>query len=202
MADFETIRRMFNYLAKVGIVAPAPKSDKKEGIQEDVKDMINAWQLALDDVPNEELYVAAIAYAKEGTYWPKPADIRKHCPSVQRKKLADDAAHKEEGINYWPRILRACSSIGPADDWHTKLAKQLGIPDDAQRLKNAVLEAAGTWKALRLADHDATRHNMGVRFNAAWSRAQEVRRIDRTNLAVEARRQIAARKTIGVNDGK
>lgn len=202
MATFDAIKRAFNYLAEVGIPAPAPKSERPEDIQDDVTRMIRAWELTFDDVGDEELYAATVMYAKEGTFWPKPADIRKHCPSVQRKQIKQDAAHKEEGINYWPRILTACGSIGPATDWHVRLAKQLGIPDEATRLRDAVVAAAGSWKALRLADHDATRYSMGQRFNAAWARQEESRRIHQIDLVTEARKRISQRGALGVNNGK
>jgi len=183
MASKDAIKRMFAFLASAGI--PAPLGDAVA--------IIDAWDLTMGDISDEEMLAASVAYAKVGRFWPTPSEVRAHCPSLKKAALSLAADDALTGRDVWSSVLRQAGSIGRNEkEWAKLLSERLQLP--LARLRDGV-ESAGGWLAICNATHDAERASMGRRFAAAWSRQAEAKQAGQiVDFMAESRKRLEAKR--------
>ena len=71
-----------------------------------------AFLRAMSGVSPRDLQEATDAWIGASPFWPKPADIRKLCPSLNRKQVETQAA-KESGIRWFSKVVARAGDFGP-----------------------------------------------------------------------------------------
>jgi len=145
------------------------------------------WADVLDDVPAADLKVAAKMHARNSSFWPKPADIRKLCPSIQKQTAQIEAAKNDDGMGIWPKVLKYVGSLGTnckPEEWKRRIVRDL--PCDPERAPAIIagIEAAG-WRQIAQSDNEWTRKELGKAFSRAYQN-----------------QAITGGKVIGLNDYK
>jgi len=185
MASRQAIISLFAFFARIRLGNPPAESD--------FADLIGDWDLLCSDISDQELGAAGTAYARVGRFWPAPADVLGHCPSLKKAALSLAADNALTGRDIWSSVLRQAGSIGRNEkDWAKLLSERLQLP--LARLKDGV-ESAGGWLAICNATHDAERASMGRRFAAAWSRQAEAKQAGQiVDFMAESRKRLEAKR--------
>jgi hypothetical protein len=187
MASRQAIISLFAFFTRIRLGNPPAESD--------LADLVGDWDILFGDIQDQEFSAAGTAYARVGRFWPSPADVLSHCPSLKKASLQLAADNAQTGRDIWPSILREAGSIGWQNrEWPLILADRLELTTgEMDRVSTAIL-AAGGWKSICTADHDAQRREMGGRFRAAMSRASEEREVVKVlDFGAEARRRLGVK---------
>ena len=111
MAEVSDILRFFAGMVPLGL-GRTPPALADHAPDAGKMALAGIWANILGDMTGEELMQAQAAYLRSpaGKWWPTPAEIREHAPSVARARLA------ETPRDLWPAVLRACGSATPGAD--------------------------------------------------------------------------------------
>lgn len=109
MAKIPDVLEMFASLRPLNLGNSPWTADTTEAEEDAVAAV---WADLLDDIDPQDLKVATKKFAQNGTYWPKPAEIRKLCPTVTRKQL-ESASAKESGVGWFSKVVARAGSFGP-----------------------------------------------------------------------------------------
>jgi hypothetical protein len=174
--------------------------------KEELADKLADWLDMLDDVSDQDLFLAARGHIKDpdgGVFFPKIAQIRKHLPVVRAVAAIEEGP---VGQAIWTRLLKGISTAGftriegEEPGWLEKLANHYQV--DAARL-GAAIDAAGGGRAIAFANHDAQRAWMGQKFCRAWDGwtpgASRPQLADSNPIDLQA--EIARRKALGGSNG-
>jgi len=130
----------------------------------------SVWAEVMDDVPGPDLKVAAKEYVKSFVFWPKPADIRKLCPSLQKQAAQIEAAKSDDGMDLWAKVMKYVGSLGryckPAE-WKQRIVRDLPCTPERAPAVIAGIEAAG-WLAICNSENEWQQKDLGKAFSRAY----------------------------------
>lgn len=165
MAEKEDVIEMFSILrtlelANMPVLMPLEKLDA----------VAEVWAEVLEDVPASDLKVAAKEHARNSSFWPKPAEIRRYCPSLQKQAAQIETAKNDDGMDIWPRVMRYVGSLGrncKPDEWKARLVRDLPCDPERAHALIAGIEAAG-WREIANSDNQWTQRDLGKAFSRAY----------------------------------
>lgn len=107
MADISDVLEMISSFELIGLRNGPDLSGREKKIA-----VATAWSRAMSDVSPPDLQVAAEKWIELSPFWPTPAEVRKLCPTIQKKQLETQVA-KESGIGWFGKVVAAAGSYGP-----------------------------------------------------------------------------------------
>lgn len=170
MAEVSDILRFFAGMVPLGL-GRTPPALADHAPDAGKMALAGIWANILGDMSGEELMQAQAAYLRSpaGKWWPTPAEIREHAPSVARAQLA------EVSRDWWPPLLKAIGSGGGSQsipELHRRLSHYAGgapsEPEFSRILK--ALDSAGGLQGVAQSSHDADRARKGEAFGRAMER--------------------------------
>lgn len=163
MAEVSDILRFFAGMVPLGL-GRTPPALADHAPDAGKMALAGIWANILGDMTGEELMQAQAAYLRSpaGKWWPTPAEIREHAPSVARAQLA------ETPRDLWPAVLRACGSATPGADLRRYVDSYAGgISDGEWAQVQRALDAAGGVAGIKALTSDFDRSKAGERFRVA-----------------------------------
>lgn len=164
-------------LANAPVLSPREKLDA----------VAEVWAEVLDDIPGAELKAAAKEHARSSAFWPKPAEIRKFCPSIQKQAAQIEAAKNDDGMDIWQKVMKYVGSLGrycKPEEWKRRIVRDLPCEPERAPAIIAGIEAAG-WLAICNSENEWQRKELGKAFSRAYQR-----------------QAVTGHKVIGFNDYK
>jgi len=165
MAELADVVEMFSNFRLIGLRNGPDLSTTEKQLA-----TAKAWLPILASVSPAELQHACVAWGEESQFWPAPAEIRKLCPSIQKRTAQIEAAKNDDGMGVWPRVLKYVGSLGTnckPEEWKGRLVRDLPCSPDQAPAIIAGIEAAG-WRQIAQSDNDWIRKDLGRAFSRAY----------------------------------